>query len=205
MQHTVRRHVATLAAAGAAALLVAGCSVDSLLERGLSMVEGVEGVEIDREGGSFSISSEEGELFAIDIDEEEGTASFSTEEGSVTTGQASELPPEIAAVFTPPPGFEVQAVSDMSSTEEGRGLLAQGEITGEWSTLMDALETEMESGPWDQVQRQVMESGVMGVITGAREDGGGTLNASLVMEEDTEEGMLSLLLVIPADDTPEEE
>ena len=197
MRSTIRRHARTLAAAGAGALFLAGCSVDGLLERGLSMVEGVEGVEIDREGGSFAIRSEEGELFAIDIDEEEGTASFATEEGSVTTGQASELPSEIAAVFSPPPGFQVQAVSDMSSTEDGRGLLAQGEITGDWSDLMDTIEAAVQAGPWDEVQRQVMQAGVMGTVIGAREDGSGTLHASLMMEEDAQEGMLSVLLVIP--------
>ena len=204
MWTTTRRHAATLAAAGATALLLAGCSVDSLLERGLSMVEGVEGVEIDREGGSFSISSEEGERFAIDIDEEEGTASFATEEGAVTTGQASELPAEIAAVFSPPPGFEVQAVSDMTNPD-GRGLLAQGEITGEWDQLLDSIEAAVEAGPWDEVQRQVMEAGVMGVVIGSREDGGGTLNASLIMEDGGQEAMLSLLLVIPPEADDEEQ
>lgn len=197
MRSTIRRHTRTLAVAGAGALLLASCSVDGLLERGLSMVEGVEGVEIDRDGGSFAIRSEEGELFAIDIDEEEGTASFATEEGSVTTGQASELPSEIAAVFSPPPGFQVQAVSDMSSTEDGRGLLAQGEITGDWSELMDTIEAAVQAGPWDEVQRQVMQAGVMGIVIGGREDGSGTLNASLMMEEGAQEGMLSVLLVIP--------
>ena len=145
-----------------------------------------------------------GELFALDIDEQEGTASFSSEEGSITTGQASELPPEIAAVFSPPPGFEVQAVSDMSSEQDGRGLLAQGEITGEWSALMDTIEAAVQVGPWDQVQRQVMEPGVMGIVIGGRQDGGGSLNATLVMEEGAQEGMLSVMLVIPveADEEP---
>ena len=145
-----------------------------------------------------------GELFALDIDEQEGTASFSSEEGSITTGQASELPPEIAAVFSPPPGFAVQVVSDMSSDKDGRGLLAQGEITGEWSALMDTIEAAVQVGPWDQVQRQVMEPGVMGIVIGGRQDGGGSLNATLVMEEGAQEGMLSVMLVIPveADEEP---
>ena len=204
MRSTIRRHAPTLAAAGAGALLLTGCSVDGLLERGLSMVEGVEGVEIDREGGSFAIRGEEGELFAIDIDEEEGTASFATDEGTVTTGQASELPAEIAAVFSPPAGFQIQAVSDMSSTEDGRGLLAQGEISGDWSELMDTIEAAVQAGPWDEVQRQVMQAGVMGVVIGAREDGSGTLNASLVMEEGEQEGMLSVLLVLPPETVEDE-
>lgn len=200
MRNTTRRRARTLAAAaGAGLLLLTGCSTDSLLERGISMVEGVDDVEIDREDGSFALRNEDGESFGIDIDEEEGTASFATEDGTVVTGEASELPTEIAAVFTPPPGFDVQVVADVD-TADGRGLSAQGEVTGEWSQLMDQIEAELAAGPWDEVQRQVMQEGVMGAVIGAHEDGG-TLNVSLIMEEGTAAGMLSVLLVIPPDDT----
>lgn len=201
MKTTRNRSSRVAAVAGAASLLLAGCSVDSLLERGLSMVEGVEGVEIDREDGSFAIRSEDGELFSIDIDEEEGTASFATQDGAVTTGPTSELPAEIAAVFTPPAAFEVQAVSDMSSVEDGRGLLAQGPISGDWQDLLDSIEAAVEAGPWDEVQRQVVAAGAMGTVIGGREDGQGTLTVSLMMEEANDEGMLSVLLVTPPEGT----
>ena len=201
MSATRPHSIRVAAVAAAASLLLVGCSVDSLLERGLSMVEGVEGVEIDREDGSFAIRSEDGERFSIDIDEEEGTASFATQDGSVTTGQTSELPAEIAAVFTPPPAFEVQAVSDMSSVEDGRGLLAQGPISGEWQALWEGIAAAVETGPWDEVQRQVVQAGAMGTVIGGLADGQGTLTVTLTMEEDSEEGMLSILLVTPPADT----
>ena len=195
-QHPLR----PLAALSAGALLVAGCSVDSLLERGLSQVEGVDGVAIDRESGSFSIRGEEGEVMSVEIDEESGTSTFTTEEGTVTTGQADELPPEIAALFSPPPGFAPQAVSDLTEADT-RGLMVQGSIEGDWDDLMDSIEAAVEAGPWDEVQRQAVVPGVMGAVIGLQEgDPGTNLNVSLLMEEDGTEGLLSIVLVLP---TPE--
>lgn len=193
----------TLAVAGAGALLLSGCSTDSLIERGVSMIDGVDDVEIDREDGSVAIRNEDGGSFGIDVDEEEGTARLDTEDGSVVTGEASELPPEITAVFTPPPNFAVQGVSDVQ-TEDGRGLLAQGEITGDWAEVMDDVEAAVTAGPWDEVQRQVMQEGVMGTVVGNREDGR-NLTASVIMDDDADTGVLSVMLVIPPEDAEPED
>lgn len=191
--------VRSMAALGAGALLLAGCSSESVVERGLSQVEGVDDVEIDTEDGSVSIEGEDGDSIEIEVDEEEGSSTITTEEGTITSGQSSEVPEEIAAVFTPPPGFEPQAVSDL--TDDGsRGLTVQGTITGEWEQLMDEIETSVEAGPWDEVQRQDMAVGVMGSMIGIQEaDPGSTLTVNLILDEDATEGLLTIALVLPAE------
>jgi hypothetical protein len=191
--------VRSLVAVGAGALLLAGCSSESVVERGLSQMEGVDDVEIDSDGGSISIRGEDGESIDIEVDEDEGTSTITTEEGTVTTGQSSEIPPEIAAVFTPPAGFEPQAVSDL--TDDGRrGLMVQGPITGDWGELMDEIEASVEAGPWDEVERQAMVVGAMGSVIGTQEsDAGSLLTVSLIMDEDETEGLLSIMLLLPAE------
>ncbi len=178
-------------------LLLSACSTDSLLERGLSQIEGVDDVEIDRESGSFAIRGEEGEVFDVEVDEGTGTSTITTEEGTVTTGGIDELPSEVAEVFTPPPAFQPQAVTDL--TEDGtRGLMVQGTIEGDWAELMDSIEAAVTAGSWDEVQRQTMLEGVMAAVVATTEgEPGSTLTVSLMMDEDETEGLLSILLVEP--------
>lgn len=197
-RHTLHP-VRTLLALVAGALLLAGCSSESLTERGLSQIEGVEDVDIDSDGGSVSIRDEQGESIDIEIDEDQGTSTITTEDGTVTTGQSSEIPAEITAVFTPPAGFEPQAASDL--TEDGmRGLLVQGTITGDWEQLMDEIEASVAAGPWDDVERQAILVGAMGSVIGTQDaEPGSTLTASLIMDEGEPEGMLSIMLLLPAE------
>ena len=193
-QHAVR----AVAGLSLGVLLLTACSTDSLLEQGLSRVEGVEGVEIDRESGSFAIRGEDGEVFEVEIDEGTGTSTITTEDGTVTTGGIDELPREVAAVFTPPPSFRPQAVSDL--TEDGtRGLMVQGTAEGVWAELMDSIEAAVAAGAWDEVQRQTVVAGVMGAVVGTTEgEAGATLTVSLMMDEDATEGLLSIVLVQPS-------
>ncbi|TVR25270.1 MAG: hypothetical protein EA387_04330 [Nitriliruptor sp.] len=179
------------------ALLLTACSTDSLLERGLSQIEGVDDVEIDRESGSFAIRGEEGEVFEVEVDEGTGTSTITTEEGTVTTGGIDELPSEVAEVFTPPPAFQPQAVTDL--TEDGtRGLMVQGTIEGDWAELMDSIEAAVTAGSWDEVQRQTMLEGVMAAVVATTEgEPGSNLTVSLMMDENETEGLLSILLVEP--------
>lgn len=196
-----RRQFATrpLALLGGGALLLAGCSGESVVERGLSQIEGIEDVEIDTEDGSISIQGQDGESFDIDIDEDEGTSTITTDEGTITTGQSSEVPAEIAAVFSPPAGFEPQAASEVTEADT-RAFTVQGSITGDWGELMDEIEASVAAGPWDDVQRQAIADGVMGGVTGIQEgDPGSMLTVSLIMDENSPEGLLSISLVVPAE------
>lgn len=184
---------------GAGALALAGCSGEELVEQGLSQIEGVEDVEIDPEGGSISIEGQDGESFDIELDEEEGSSTITTDEGTVTTGESSEVPAEISAVFTPPTGFEPQAASEVTEAD-GRALTVQGTVTGDWGELMDELEAAVAEGPWDEVQRQDIAAGAMGGVTGIQEgDPGSSLTVSLLMDEGATEGLLSISLVLPAE------
>jgi hypothetical protein len=190
--------IRAMVALGVGALLLAACSVDNLVERGLSRIEGVDDVEIDRESGSFAIRGEDGEVVEVEVDEGAGTSTITTEDGSITTGEVDQLPPEVAAVFTPPTSFRPQAVSDL--TEDGtRGLLVQGTIEGDWAELMDGIEASLDAGPWDEVQRQTVVAGVMGAMVATTEgEPGSTLTVTLMMDEGQPEGVLSIMLVQPA-------
>jgi len=195
--HPRQQAIRVVATLGLGVLLLTACSADSLLERGLSQIEGVDDVEIDRDSGSFAIRGEDGEVFEVEVDEGAGTSTITTQDGTITTGGIDELPPEVAAVFTPPPSFRPQAVSDLS--EDGtRGLMVQGTIEGDWAELMDSIEAAVTAGPWDEVQRQTMLADVMGAVVATTEgEPGSTLTVSLVMDEDETEGLLSILLVEP--------
>ncbi len=191
--------VRSLAALGAGALLLAGCSSESVVERGLSQVEGIEDVEIDSDDGSVTIEGQDGESFDLDIDEDEGTGTITTDEGTITTGESSEVPEEIAAVFTPPAGFQPQAASEVTEADS-RAFTVQGAISGDWGELMDEIEASVADGPWDEVQRQDMAEGVMGGVTGIQEgDPGSTLTISLLMDESSPEGVLTIALMLPAE------
>lgn len=195
--HPRRHSTRVVATLSLGALLLTACSTDSILERGLSQIEGVDDVEIDRDSGSVAIRGEDGEVFEVEVDEEAGTSTITTQDGTVTTGEIDELPPEIAAVFPPPPSFRPQAVSDLA--EDGtRALMVQGIIEGDWEELMDSIEAAVAAGSWDEVQRQTMLAGVMGAVVATTEgEPGSTLTVSLMMDEDEPEGLLSIMLVQP--------
>lgn len=192
------RMLRTTLAAGAAGVLLAACSSDSLVERAVGMIDGVEGVDIDTDSGSISIQGEDGALFEMEVDEENQSSTITTEDGTITTSADQEFPPEIAAVFTPPPGFQVVSVAEFTE-DTNRVLMVQGQITGVWQELMDDLEARVRAGGWDDVQVSAMAVGFMGGIVGANEDGSVGLSISLMMEEDNPEGLLQVMYLQPSE------
>lgn len=195
MQTSLLRRVL---AAGAAAALLAACSTDSVAERAVGMVDGVEGVEIDSEDGSISIEGEDGERFEMDVDEDGESSTITTEDGTINTGADQTLPEEIAAVFDAPDGYRVGAVSDV--TDDGnRIIITQGEIDGEWQELMDDLEARVRAGDWDEVNVSAMAVGSMGGINATKGDDGEGINITLLAEEDSTTAILGVTYVQPTE------
>lgn len=196
-----RRTLRATIALGAAGALLAACSAESVVERAVGMIDGVEGVDLDLEDGSISIEGEDGALFQMDIDEDDQSATITTEEGTFTTGAAQEYPAELAAVFTPPPGFEAVMVSEFTDSDQ-RGVMVQGEVKGGFEALRTDLQTQLEGGDWDEVSEGSMAPGVMSVLVAYREVQGGTaaLTVSLIMEDESDTGVLSLTYFVPNTD-----
>lgn len=185
-------------AAGAAAALLTACSTDSVVERAVGMVDGVEGVDIDSDDGSISIEGEDGERFEMDVEEDGESSTITTEDGTITTGADQTLPPEIAAVFDAPDGYRIGAVSDI--TDDGnRVIITQGEIDGEWQALMDDLEARVRAGGWDEVTVSAMAVGAMGGINGSRDDGAEGINITLLAEENSTTAILGVTYLQPAE------
>ncbi len=193
MRSPLLRRVLLVGAAGA---LLAACSADSVVERAVGMVDGVEGVDIDSEDGSISIEGQDGETFDMDIDEDGESSTITTQDGTITTAQDQELPAEIAAVFDAPAGYRIGAVSDITDNGD-RVIMAQGEIEGDWQTLMDDLEARVRAGDWDEVQVSAMVVGAMGGINAARGENE-VLSITLLQDEDSSTAMLSLVYGQPA-------
>lgn len=185
-------------AAGAAGALLTACSSDSLVERAVGMVDGVEGVDIDSDSGSISIEGQDGEQFEMEVDEKDQSSTITTEDGTITTSADQEFPAEIAAVFDPPPGYQVVSVADFTD-EDNRVLMVQGEIDGDWQELMDDLEARVRAGNWDEVQVSAMAVGAMGGIVATRNDGAEGLNITLLMEENNPTGMLGVTYILSAE------
>jgi hypothetical protein len=191
------RLLSTTLAAGAAGALLAACSADNLAERAVEMIDGVEGVDIDADSGSISIEGDDGERFEMDVDEDDESTTITTQDGTITTAADQELPSEIAAVFDPPPGYRIGAVSDL--TDDGnRVIMTQGEIEGDWQELMDDLEARVRAGNWDDVQVSALAVGAMGGIVATRNDGEEGLNITLLMEENNPTGMMGVTYLLPA-------
>jgi hypothetical protein len=186
-------------AIGAAGALLAACSAESVAERALEAVDGVGGVEIDSDGGSISIEGEDGERFEMDIDEDGESSTITTQDGTITTAADQPFPDEIAAVFDPPQGYRIGAVSDL--TDEGnRVVMTQGEIEGDWQALMDDLEARVRAGNWDEVQVSAMAVGAMGGISATRDDGAEGLSITVLQEEGSPTALLGVTYLSPAQD-----
>ena len=184
-----------LVAVAAVGLLVAACSVEGLIERGLSQIEGVGDVNIDfsEEGGSFTITSEEGEVFGIEVDDQ-GQSTIRTDEGTMTTTVDGEVPPEITAAIDLPSTFTAKTVTRMEDTEDGDGMILQGTVEGNFTDLLDELEASLRDR-WPQVERMVMAEGHMGAIVATDEDEEQGVHANLAMEDDEPEGLLQIMLI----------
>lgn len=193
-----RRPIIRLIAASVAGLLLTACSIEGLIESGLSRVEGVGEVDIDfsEEGGTFSVTSEEGEVFGVDVDSE-GQSQIRSGDGTMTTTVDGEIPPEVADAIDPPATFVAQSVTRIEETDDGEGILVQGTITGDFNALLDEIEASLDAR-WAQVERMVMAEGQMGTVIGHDEAEEQGVHASLMLEEGDQEGMLQIMVIQPA-------
>ena len=183
-------------ACAAATALLAACSLEGLIQRGLSQIEGVDSVDWDfsEEGGGFSITSDEGEVVGIEIDSD-GRSTMTTPEGTVTTTPTDELPNEVLAAVELPDGIGQTVVSE-TTTEDGRALVVQGEIQGDFERLLDHFEASL-SERWTEVERMVMAPGIMGGVVAHDADGDRGVQVNLVFEEDRDEGMVQIMVINP--------
>ena len=191
------RILTRLVAVAAAGLMLAACSVEGIIETALSQVEGLDDVDIDfsEEGGSFSITSDDGETFGIDVDSE-GQSTIHTNEGTVTTTVDGEVPSEVTDAIALPASFQAQTVSRMEDMEDGNAILVQGAVQGSFTELLDELEAAANQR-WSQVERVVMAEGQMGAVTAHDDSEERGVHANLVMEQDDAEGMLQIMVIQP--------
>lgn len=113
------------------ALLVTGCSMESLTERA---VEGV--VERATDG-------------EIDVDRDSGQVTITDEEGATATfGQTSEVPDDFTSAVPVAPSFQVLAVTEV--TEDGnRALQVSGTVEeGSLESLMSGIDGQLDSAGW---------------------------------------------------------
>ena len=180
----------TLVAAGAFAL--SACSVESIVERFIGQAEGIDEVSIDAEEGSFSIGGEEGE-FGVEVGED-GSTSFSGEDGEFTTGPTDEVPADILdAVSSVPDSFVPVSISETRS-DEGSGRMLQGEVSGDREQLLDELEAGISAAGWAEVERVAYGPG-FGAVVGTEGEGGSQgVQASVILDEESGEGTLQILL-----------
>ncbi|MFP4311386.1 MAG: hypothetical protein ACLFS9_05315 [Nitriliruptoraceae bacterium] len=188
------RSLPRMLAVGASAALLAACSAEDVAERALESVEGVGDVELDPEDGSISVEGEDGEGFEVDIDEDGESSTITTQEGTITTAEDQPVPEELAAVFDPPEGYRIVTVSEVADDGD-RIIITQGEIDGDWQSLMDDLEARTRAGDWDDVQVSAVAVGSMGSIAATRNDGTEGLNITLLQDENTPAAILGITYV----------
>ena len=191
------RLVGRLVALATAAMLVAACSVEGLIEGALNRVEGIGDVDIDfsEEGGTFSVTSEEGKTFGF-VADDQGRTEITTTDGTISTTVDGEVPPEVTDAIDLPAGFTAQVVSRMDDAEDGDAIIVQGMIRGSFDDLLDELEASI-SSRWPEVERLLMAEGHMGAIVGTDADGERGVHANLIMENDEDEGMLQIMVIQP--------
>lgn len=179
-----------------AALLLAGCSADSIMEGALEQVDGIDDVDFDTEEGSFSISGEDGELGA-DIDPETGEATFRSDEGEISTSPTDEVPDEIAEAVDLPDAFEPGSMSQ-ADIDGGMQWMLQGEIEGDFDALLDEVEDGVRAAGWPQVERQLLAEGHQATVVGASEedaDDDRSVMVTLTLPDGEVAGMLQVVLV----------
>ena len=194
------RLVRPVALAGAALLLTA-CSVEGLIERVIGQAEGIDDVSIDGESGSFSIGGEEGE-FSVDIDED-GASTFSDGESEVSTQPTDEVPPEIAeAIAALPDSFEPGVVTRQMGSD-GSGVFLQGEVAGDQDDLLDLLEQGIRDAGWPEVERAVVAPGFGSIAGTEGEDGGRGIAVNLILDEESGDGQLQIIVTEDIDEVDE--
>ncbi len=192
-----RGHVtARLAGAATVALLLAGCSAESIMESALEQVDGVGEVDFDAEGGSFSVTDEDGEEFGVDVDPETGESTLRAGEEEVTTSPTDEVPAEIAAAVTLPEAFTPVSMS-RSDVDGGVQTMLQGEISGDFDALFAEIEQGVAAAGWSHVEPNPMVPGQQGMVIGQHdEDGEVGVMVSLTLGEETgDDGMLQVILL----------
>lgn len=185
-----------LTACASAGLLLAACSIEGLIQRGLSQIEGVDSVDWDfgEEGGGFRITSDEGEVLSFEGDAE-GRSTMTTPEGTVTTTVTDDIPSEVTSAVDLPGGLTQVVVTEMT-TSDGDAVAVQAEVQGDFDTLLDDLEASLASR-WGEVQRVVMAPGIMANLVAGDPDGDVGVTVALIFEEDRDEGMLQVMVFNP--------
>ena len=197
-----RPSLAKLITIAAATVLLAACSVQDLIESGLSRVEGVGDVTIDfsEEGGIFSITSEDGEdVLAFDVDAQ-GRSTITTPEGTIDSSFDGEVPEEVSDAIDLPRGFQPQMVSRFESDEEGDqagGVVLHGTIAGDMGSILDELETSLEAR-WEKTERVMMdEEGQVAMVYASDADEQRGVHATLTMDQgDDEPGLLQIVVTL---------
>lgn len=191
------RVIGRLVVLATAALFVAACSAEGLIEGALNRVEGVDDVDIDfsEEGGNFSVTSEEGETFGFTADDQ-GQMEITTNEGNISTTVDGEIPSEVTDAIDLPAGFTAQSTSRIEDNEDGNAIMVQGTIQGSFDDLLEDLEASI-SNNWPEVERVLMAEGHMGAIVGTDAEGDRGVHANLIMEDGEDEGMLQIMVLEP--------
>ena len=201
MSRTTTVRSVRIAAVGSAALLLSACSAEGLIERVIGQAEGIDEVSIDSESGSFSIGGEEGE-FSVDVDED-GGSTFSDGESEVSTQPTDEVPPEIAeAILELPTSFE-PAVVTRQMGGDGSGVFLQGEVAGDQDELLDLLEQAIRDAGWPEVERAVVAPGFGSIAGTEGEDGGRGIAVNLILDEESGEGQLQIIVTEDIDEVDE--
>lgn len=194
------RLVRPVAFAGVALLLTA-CSAEGIIERVIGQAEGVDDVSIDGENGSFSIGGEEGE-FSVDIDED-GSSTFSDGESEVSSQPTDEVPPEISeAIAALPDSFQPEVVTRQMGND-GSGVFLQGEVSGDQDELLDQLEQGIRDADWPEVERAVVAPGFGSIAGTEGEDGGRGIAVNLILDEESGDGQLQIIVTEDIDEVDE--
>ncbi len=201
MPSPVLARLARPVAFGCAALLLTACSAEGLIERVIGQAEGIDDVSIDSESGSFSIGGEEGE-FSIDVDED-GGSTFSDGESEVSTQPTDEVPPEITEAIAALPDTFEPAVVTRQMGGDGSGVFLQGEVSGDQDELLDLLEQGIRDAGWPEVERIVAAPGFASVAGTEGEDGGRGLAVNLIVDDESDEGQLQLIVTEDIDEVDE--
>lgn len=127
--HDTTRWTTRAAAGGAAIALLSGCGAltERAVESALERVDGVEDVDLSRDGDGFAFSTEDG---SMTMDGSSGEVSIETEDGQMRSGAATEVPDAIAARLQLPAGFEVTNATEMAGADGARTTAVGGSLPG---------------------------------------------------------------------------
>lgn len=143
MDRTTRLGAALLASATAVTLTGCGALTERAMESAVERIEGVDGVDLDVDSGSFSFETEDGTV-TMDADADDGQVTIETPEGTMRSGASTEVPAAVTDVLRLPSGFEAVTVTELSDAESTStsvgGVVPGGSMTDLLAELTTALE-----------------------------------------------------------------